>query len=231
MVAAAGLHVYQNPLNLKESKIFEEQITTFRDNIDEVVITGIGAISESSSISHSHLPRDLRFTYITKESREMLIESISGLTFPLFPPALFYSGNVPLIHEALSIISRKVQLRATGIFEDYPPLFRCSTGGFALALAVSRHGQNCSYRLCGIGASDRREKIAEIRKSDSDKISANLSSTNALTPELSRSIIYGLEPHVYSDVKLIRVLSKIYHIEVTDQELSSVLNSSCWEFN
>jgi hypothetical protein len=213
IVAASGLHIKSNRSNMLESEKFCQQLSNFSGLIDEAVI-----VSNSLATEIGHLPKGIKYTCLTKAERESLIKSISGLTSPLIPTKFWEIKDLTYVKTMLDSVYNVLSSRYTGEFVDFPPLFRCSTGVLGLVVAISRYGDNCEYRLCGIGISNRKERTY---------ISA---STGEFSESHRACFDRSLQDHVYSDVKVIKALQRNYDVAVMDDELRSVLTSSSEEF-
>jgi hypothetical protein len=213
IVAAANIHLRSTKTNRTEADKFYQQLVSFQDIIDETVI-----VSNNSDEDLALLPKSISYTIITPMEREHLISSLSKQSFPLIPPRFWEIKTEGIIKQLLGDLYRVNFNRRKGIFIDYPPIFRCSTGVLGLVIALNRYGTNCRYRLCGVGVSARTERPYLTEP-------APLLDSYEVEGEKS------LQKHVYSDVRVIRSLKNFYKIDILDEELMSIVDSNMREFN
>ena len=131
--------------------------------------------------------------------RRKLVGKISGCHDPIVTSDFFHLSLDQKIHYAGSLTSTFLK-RLLDRRKDCSAVFRPSTGILALVLAISEHGRDADYVICGIGVKKRDEYLAGKHIHGRD-----------------------LPQHVFADIKVLRKLARRYRLFTTEPELEHLV--------
>ena len=195
LVAASEIIESKRKNNLKKKWLSEkfERITNAKSN--QIILIG----NEIFPDAYLKLSKKYKKKIILKSFNDIndLLESKTNLSFPI----LTYDHFFPLSVASLNNIHKYLKelfLKKTKTNHLLSGLFRPSTGIISLLYAISIHGNNAIYDVCGIGLRDR------------DKYPDGFN--NTWTPKKNMNIF-----HVYADKKICQVLNSKYDINFHDK--------------
>lgn len=140
-----------------------------------------------------------QLTAISVEDRRMLVGKLSGCYDPILTHDFFYLPLAKKFRYAGSLTSTFLK-RLLNKRKDCGSAFRPSTGILALLFAIADYGADAEYVICGIGIRKRSEYLGANNKHKRD-----------------------LPQHVFADSKVLKKLSRRYHLSTTEPEIMHML--------